>query len=221
MTRPLNFCKMAVNYKRVEAIYDTRRGWTDVAQNLAAFGLLGQFRKTAVAAMEVGRGATVLDLCCGAGGNIKYIEERVGPEGKIIAWDLSAGMLKELNQKIQSHRWDNVLPVRGNAEQIGLTKPVDAIVSTYSMSIVPDHKAVMAAAAKVLRPGGRIVIFDRCLKTGGPVRTGFNRLIGRGGARWHADWTRRPWEDLRAYFDQVEMHEVFFGLYYIAWGTKQ
>lgn len=206
--------------KRVEEIYDSRRGWTDVAQNLAAFGSLGRFRRMAARALCVSRGATVLDLCCGAGGNLEYLHEVVGPEGKIVGFDLSAGMLELAAAKVRRHGWKNVHLVRGDAAKLGLVSEFDGVVSTYSMSIVPDHRAVQRSAAAALKPGGRLVIFDRCLKEGGPIRRAFNKIVGKGGSQWHADWRRRPWEDLREHFSEVERHDVFLGLYYIAWGVK-
>lgn len=206
--------------KRVEELYDSRRGWTDVAQNLAAFGLLGRFRRLAARSLAVPRGSTVLDLCCGAGGNLKHLHEVVGPEGKIVGLDLSAGMLESAAEKVRRAGWKNVLLVRGDAAKLSLVPKFDGVVSTYSMSIVPDHRAVQKAAAQALKPGGRLVIFDRCLKEGGALRGAFNKVVGLGGPRWHADWKRRPWEDLRDHFAGVEKHEVFLGLYYIAWGAK-
>lgn len=207
-------------HKKVEQIYDSRRGWTDVAQNVAAFGLLGSFRKRSARSLGLKKGDIVLDLCCGAGGNLKYLHDLVGDEGKIFGWDLSAGMLAIAQQKVEDAGWKNVCLVRGNAEQIGLLPKFDAVISTYSMSIVPNHRAVQAAAAQVLKPGGKLVIFDRHLKSGGFFRRTLNRAINKNSTRWHADWTRKPWEDLGSYFKHVEMHEVMFGLYYIAWGVK-
>ncbi len=207
-------------YRKVEAIYDTRKGWTDVIQNLAAFGMLGQFRKKASEALGVGRGAKVLDLCCGAGGNLKFLHDIVGDEGAIVAWDLSSGMLKSAAKEIRTHGWKNVYLVRGDAERLGLKPEFDAILSTYSMSIVPDHRLVLQAASQALRPGGKLVIFDRQLKPGGPFRSLFNNLIRPLGSKWHADWRRTPWEDLSKVTDRAHMQEILGGLYYLAWGYR-
>ena len=46
-----------------------------------------------MAASGLQQGDTVLDLACGAGANLALLEEMVGPEGKVIAVDYSAGML--------------------------------------------------------------------------------------------------------------------------------
>jgi SAM-dependent methyltransferase len=54
----------------------------------------------------------------------------------------------------------------------------DAVLCTLSLSVIPDGQAAFGEAWSVLRPGGRIVIFDKFLPESGEL-TWHRRMLGR------------------------------------------
>ena len=80
-----------------------------------------------------------------------------------IGVDLSEAMLTRAEKKLPIGGCDIELRV-GDAQALPLDDGVfDAVVLNLILSVVPDPARCMAEAIRVLRPGGRIVIFDKFL----------------------------------------------------------
>jgi trans-aconitate 2-methyltransferase len=77
------------------------------------------------------------------------------PRGRVVALDGSAAMLDQARQRL-GDRVDYVHADLGRPLD-GLVAPVDAIFSTATFHWVPDHDALFAHLAAVLRPGGALV----------------------------------------------------------------
>jgi trans-aconitate 2-methyltransferase len=101
-------------------------------------------------------GETVLDAGCGTGRVTEHLLRRL-PGGRVIALDGSEAMLTEARQRLAP--WgDRVQYVRADlGRPLPLPAPVDAVVSTATFHWVPDHDALFANLAAVLRPGGSLV----------------------------------------------------------------
>ena len=98
----------------------------------------------------------VLDAGCGTGRVTELLLTRV-PRGEVVALDASAAMLQEARKRLASHG-DRVRYVQADLMQpLPVGEPVDAILSTATFHWVPDHDALFANLAAVLRPGGWLV----------------------------------------------------------------
>ena len=97
----------------------------------------------------------VLDAGCGSGRVTEVLLERL-PRGSVVALDASPDMLAAAERRLAG--WDNVELVRADlAQPLPLDAPVDAVLSTATFHWVPDHDALFANLAAVLRPGGQLV----------------------------------------------------------------
>jgi len=96
------------------------------------------------------------DLGCGTG----PVAEAVAPVvGKVIAVDASEPMLAAARGRLQ--RFDNVEVRRGELEALPLADGVvDAATLMLVLHHLPDPREVIAEVARVLRPGGRLLIVD-------------------------------------------------------------
>src|SRR5215469_11604058 len=107
-------------------------------------------RLRAVRALGLRPGATVVDIACGTGLNFALIEEAIGPGGRIVGVDLTDAMLAQAQDRIAANGWRNVSLVQADAASFDLPAEVNAILSTYAMTQVPDCAEVFAHGAKAL-----------------------------------------------------------------------
>lgn len=107
------------------------------------------------------RGATVLDLGCGAGTDLLVAAQMVGREGRVIGVDMTSSMLDRARQSAAEMDLDNVELHESLIESLPLSDgSVDVVISNGVIDLVPDKEAVFAEIDRVLRPGGRLQIAD-------------------------------------------------------------
>jgi ubiquinone/menaquinone biosynthesis C-methylase UbiE len=182
-------------------------------------------RLRAVHALGLRAGDTVVDIACGTGLNFPLLEQVVGPGGRIVGVDLTDAMLARAQDRVEANGWSNVSLVQADAADFDFPAGVDAILSTYAMTQVPECAEVIAHGAAALRGGGRWVILDLKL----PGRTpGWLAQLGTTMVRPFAaidEWImRRPWEVIRAAMQEeladLSWSELFFGTAFLAAGSR-
>jgi ubiquinone/menaquinone biosynthesis C-methylase UbiE len=178
-------------------------------------------RLRAVRALGLRPGASVVDIACGTGLNFSLIEQVIGRDGRIVGVDLTDAMLAQAQQRIESNGWSNIDLVQADAAEFDVPAEVDAILSTYALSHVPECRDVIAHGAAALSDGGRWVVLDLKVPDNTP------RLLAelaRPVGSVH-DWmARRPWETVRAAMqdtlDDLCWTELFFGTAFLAAGSS-
>ncbi|MGH3394698.1 MAG: class I SAM-dependent methyltransferase [Streptosporangiaceae bacterium] len=184
----------------------------------------GGQRLRTVQALGLRPGATVVDVACGTGLNFSLLEAAIGPGGRIVGVDLTDAMLAQARDRVETNGWSNISLVQSDAAEFDFPAEVDAILSTYALSQVPDCAKVIARGAAALSAGGRWAVLD--LKV--PGRTpGWLTHLGTAAVRNFAaidEWImRRPWEEIRgAMQDELtdfSWTELFFGTAFLAAGS--
>jgi ubiquinone/menaquinone biosynthesis C-methylase UbiE len=182
-------------------------------------------RIQAVRALGLRPGDTVVDLACGTGLNFRLLELVVGPRGRIVGVDLTDAMLARAQDRIKANGWSNVSLVQADAAGFDFPDEVNAILSTYALTQVPECAEVIAHGAKALAGGGRWAVLD--LKVPGNTPEWIARL-GTAAVRPFAsidEWTmRRPWEAIRVAMQEeltdFSWTELFFGTAFLAAGSR-
>jgi ubiquinone/menaquinone biosynthesis C-methylase UbiE len=182
-------------------------------------------RLRAVRALGLRPGDSVIDMACGTGLNFRLLEKVVGPGGRITGVDLTDAMLAEAQDRIEKNGWGNISLVQADAASFDFPAEVDAILSTYALTQVPECAEVIAQGAKALDGGGRWVVLD--LKVPGST-PGWLAQLGTATVRPFAsidEWMgRRPWEAIRAAMQEeladVSWTELFFGTAFLASGSR-
>ncbi len=108
---------------------------------------------------DVQPGSRVLDIAAGYGEPALTAARRVGPEGRIVATDISAEMLAFGRERAAAACLGNAEFIESDAS--GLDFPpasFDAAVSRWGIIFEPDAEAAAGRIRGFLRPGSRMAI---------------------------------------------------------------
>jgi arsenite methyltransferase len=104
-------------------------------------------------------GDRVLDAGCGPGFYVAETLERVGPEGSVVGVDASEPMLALAAKRCEGH--DNVGFEQGDVTSLPVADAdFDRALSVQVLEYVADIPAALRELLRVLRPGGRVLIWD-------------------------------------------------------------
>ena len=144
----------------MDRVYRHQRHFYDLTRK---YYLLGRDRL--VRELQARPGETVVEIGCGTARNLIHIAEKY-PGVTLYGLDASAQMLRTADESIARAKLAGRIELRhGLAEDVtpgffGLDKPFDHAIFSYSLSMIPDWRGALAAAAQSVRPDGRIHVVD-------------------------------------------------------------
>ena len=147
-------------------------------------------RKAAIAAADR-IGGRILEVGVGTGLSLPEYAD----SDRIVGIDLSAPMLRKAMARLREHRLAHVdgLAVM-DARRLGFKDAVfDVVVGQYVITTVPEPEATLDEFARVLRPGGEIVLVNHLGAEAGPralFEGWFAPLARRLGWRPEFRWAR-------------------------------
>jgi demethylmenaquinone methyltransferase/2-methoxy-6-polyprenyl-1,4-benzoquinol methylase len=166
---------------QVRGMFDRIAGVYDLMNSAMTAGLHHQWRERAVDRAEVGPGSDALDVCCGTGDLALALRRRIGPDGRVVGCDFSEPMLEIARRKSGKEG----LPVEfGWADALELPygeRSFNAVTIGFGARNLADLERGISEMARVLRPGGRLVILEITRPHREPLATfyslWFDRLV--------------------------------------------
>lgn len=163
----------------VRAMFDRIAPTYDRLNAVLTWGLDRGWRRRAIDAAGIGRGDVVVDVACGTG-DLATLAAASGAH--VVGVDFSAGMLAHARG-----RGVAASLVRGDATALPVASgAADAVTCGFALRNFTAIPPVLAEAARVLRPGGRLVVLEVATPDA-PVqrllhRVYFDRVVPRIGA---------------------------------------
>jgi ubiquinone/menaquinone biosynthesis C-methylase UbiE len=104
-------------------------------------------------------GERILEIGPGTGYYTLDLAGWVGPDGSVEIFDLQQKFLDHTLGRAAERGLTNVVPTLGDATSLPYDdESVDAVVLTAVLGEIPDRPAAMREIARVLKPGGRLVV---------------------------------------------------------------
>lgn len=140
-------------------------------------GLDGRWREAAAAAADLAAGDRALDCCTGTGDLALALADRVTPRGSVVGVDFSEAMLEHARAKALA-RGVAVDFRAGDALDLPFADDTfDAATVAFGIRNVSDLDRGIAEMARVVRPGGRVVILE--ITTPARLRPFYDLWFGR------------------------------------------
>lgn len=167
-------------FDRIAAIYD-------LMNSAMTAGMHHRWRERAADVAHVGPGSRVLDVACGTGDLSLELARRVAPGGEVVGSDFSEAMLARARTKAQSAGAGDVRFEWGDALALPYgDDSFDAATVGFGVRNFADLDRGFSELARVVRPGGRVVVLEFTTPTKPPLslfyRVWFDRavpLLGR------------------------------------------
>jgi SAM-dependent methyltransferase len=106
-------------------------------------------------------GDVVLDLGSGAGIDLLLAAKKVGQTGKVIGVDMTDAMVEKARENIAAAGVTNIEVRKGIIEDLPIDdESVNWVISNCVINLSPEKPKVFAEIARVLKPGGQMLVSD-------------------------------------------------------------
>ena len=145
----------------VRTMFDRIAGVYDLMNTAMTAGMHHRWRQRAAELAELEPGSAALDVCCGTGDLALELSHRVGLEGTVVGCDFSERMLEAATSKAAECGAANVRFEWADALELPYEDgSFDAATIGFGARNLEDLDRGLRELARVLRPGGRLVILE-------------------------------------------------------------
>lgn len=158
-------------FARIAGVYD-------LLNRTLSLGIDQRWRKRMLRAAGEVRGRDVLDVCCGTG-DVALLFAAEGAE--VVGVDFTAPMLSQAVRKAERSGSQAVF-VRGDAMRLpAADRSCDVATIAFGIRNVADREGALRELARVVRPGGRVVVLEFSMPPGAVLgrlyRLYFTRIL--------------------------------------------
>lgn len=168
-------------------MFDRIAGRYDLLNSVMTAGLHHRWRQRAADLTGLAPGDAALDVCCGTGDLALELAARVAPGGHVVGCDFSEPMLDLAREKAAARggggvrfEWADALALPYDDGRF------DAVTVGFGARNLSDLDGGLREMARVLRPGGRLVVLEITQPRRPPLSTfyslWFDRLVPLLGA---------------------------------------
>jgi demethylmenaquinone methyltransferase/2-methoxy-6-polyprenyl-1,4-benzoquinol methylase len=161
--------------QQVEAMFDRIAGFYDRMNSVMTAGMHHRWRERAADLADVRPGDRVLDVATGTGDLAIELAKRVAPGGEVVGSDFSEGMLERARVKAPGLRWEHgdalALPYADGEFQ--------AATVGFGARNFGDLEKGIGEMARVVKPGGKVVVLEITTPTKPPLSTFFGLWFDR------------------------------------------
>ncbi|MCD5322994.1 MULTISPECIES: demethylmenaquinone methyltransferase [Pontibacillus] len=158
--------------QRVHHVFEKIYNRYDVMNSIISFQRHKAWRKDVMSRMNVQKGETAIDVCCGTGDWTIALADKVKESGKVVGLDFSQNMLSVGKEKKNDLNLDYVDFIHGDAMELPYEdNSFDYATIGFGLRNVPDYLQVLKEMTRVVKPGGIVV----CLETSQPTAFGFRQ----------------------------------------------
>lgn len=117
---------------------------------------LAPAQQTLLDMVDLRPGQRVLDIAAGTGLVSLPIAEKVGPDGRVYATDISDNMVSELRDLARKRSLDHLKTLRADAEDLSAfpDNSFDIVTCALGLMYFPNPELALKEAKRVLKPGG-------------------------------------------------------------------
>jgi demethylmenaquinone methyltransferase / 2-methoxy-6-polyprenyl-1,4-benzoquinol methylase len=157
---------------QVRAMFDRIAGVYDGMNSVMTAGLHHRWRERAADLARVGPGSRALDVATGTGDLALALARR---GAQVVGSDFSEGMLARAREKSSAVTWE-----QANALELPYADDsFDAATIGFGARNLSDLPRGLAEMARVVRPGGRVVVLEITTPTRPPLSTFFSLWFDR------------------------------------------
>jgi len=158
--------------EQVNRMFDRVAARYDLLNSLMSAGLHHRWRERAADQAGLSPGGSALDVCCGTGDLTLELASRLAPGGSVVGCDFSEPMLDLAREKTEARgaagvrfEWADALNLPYDAGRF------DAVTVGFGLRNFADRDRGLREMARVLRPGGRLVVLEFTRPTRPPFST--------------------------------------------------
>lgn len=179
--------RLTAKGRAIRQMFDEIAPRYDLLNRLLSFGIDRRWRRVAVRQLAVPPGGRVLDVATGTGDVALEIARQTDPSVRIVGADFTQGMLVLGRQKVAASAHAGRIELV-NAPCEALPHPdgtFDGVTIAFGIRNVVDRAGGLREMARVLKPGGRLVVLEFATPTSRLFRAVyhfyFHRLLPRLG----------------------------------------